>query len=192
MLIQRLHLTDGDPWRLQAACAIPIAGFLTATWSEYAASRRRRLTKPQILELLRVLGVALFALCVPLALILVRGLSPARMIAHLSPQLSLAAVASLAIGLLIQLRTTGRRLAAWQAAGTAIVVVAALLLLLLVAATWPDPSWLLVVGLMNCASLAVFGFRRANPSVVCPEHPLCGARRHDRLAFNRRAFRGPK
>lgn len=174
VLIQRLNVADGDLWRLQAACAIPIAGFLTATWSEYAARRYRRLTKPQILELLRVLGVALFALLVPLALILVRASSPARTIAHLSPQLSLAAAASLAIGLLIHLRARAPRLAAWQAVGTAIVVLAALLLLLLVAATWPDPELLLVVGLMNCASLAVLGFVAQIPVLYVPSM-LCAA-----------------
>ena len=127
-----------------------------------------QLSKTRVVQILRVLGAATFAVLPPLALILVHSHRPAFTVAHLGPLLSLSAAAALALGLMIHRRTSARQLAAWRTVGTAILVLAGVLLLVLVAAAWPDPELLLVLGLMNCAILAVLGIVAELPLLYVP------------------------
>jgi hypothetical protein len=169
VLIERLHLAGADLWQLNLAAAVPLAGFLVAAGSQIARARLwKQLSKPRVIRILRILGTATFALLAPLVLIMLQAAPRWMAIARLSPALSLAAAAILALGLLIHLRTTSPRLAAWQTAGTAIVVLAAVLLLLLVAATWPQPELLLAVGLIDCAILAILGVAAGMPVLYVP------------------------
>lgn len=169
VLIQRLDFASGTVWRLNAAAAIPIGCFMVATGWQIARGRAwPQFSKARVVQILRVLGISTFALLPPFALILVHSEKPAVTVAHLSPQLSLAAAAALALGLLIHQRTTTNRLATWQTVGTAIWVLAGVLLLLLVAAAWHDPELLLLLGLMNCAILGLLGVVTELPLLYVP------------------------
>src|SRR5262249_21161187 len=138
VLIQRLDLSGISFAQLNLVAAIPLGSFLVAVgWQIVRARSWPQLSRQRVIQILRVLGIATFALLPPLALILLHSQERAVTLAHLSPLLSLAATAALALGLLIHGRTTAKNLAAWQTAGTAILVLAGLLLLLLVVAAWP-------------------------------------------------------
>jgi hypothetical protein len=167
--IQRLTLAGLDFWRLNAVLALPLAGFLLATIGQLVrTSRKSRLARPHVVQTLLVLGTATFALLAPLVLILVRSEPRWPAVARLSPGLSLAAAAILALGLLIHRRTLARNLSAYRTAGTAILVFASVLLLMFVGFTWPDPELLVSVGLINCVVLAILGFVAELPLLYAP------------------------
>ena len=136
-------------------------------WQIARARRWQQLSKLRVVRIFRIPGVASFALLVPLALILVHSGRRWIAVARLSPALSLAAAAILALGLLFITERRRKRLAAWQTAGTALWFSRAVLLLLLVAAAWPQPELLLAVGLMNCVVLAILGIVAKFPCSMC-------------------------
>jgi hypothetical protein len=167
--IQRVPLTGLDFWRLNAVLALPLAGFLIATIGQLVRTgRKQRLGRQRVLQTLIVLGTATFAFLAPLILILVRSEPRWPSIARLSPGLSLAAAAVLALGLLIHRRTLAKNLAAYQTAGTAILIFAGALLLIFVGFTWPDPELLVTVGVINCLVLALLGFIAELPLLYAP------------------------
>ena len=169
VLIQRVQLTGADFVRLAAVAALPIGAFLVATgWQVIRARRWQQLSERRIVQILLLLGIATFALLAPLALILVRGEPRWTILARLSPQLSIAAAAILALGLLIHRRTIAKRLSAWQTAGTAIVVFGGALLVMLVGFAWPEPELLLAIGLINCVILAMLGVVSGLPLLYIP------------------------
>ena len=138
-------------------------------WQLVRARGWQQLSKPRIVQILRVLGIATFALLPPLALILVRSEPRLHDGGSTQPAIEPRSRGSLALGLLIHRRTTAKRLAAWQTAGTAIVVLAGAAA---GAAGRVPPgrtrSCCSSLGLINCAILAVLGVVAELPLLYVP------------------------
>ncbi|MEX2176329.1 MAG: hypothetical protein WD872_18345 [Pirellulaceae bacterium] len=154
--IQRIDLATLGFWGLHLAAGIPLACFLAATGGQLLRWRAApQLSRRRTNQIFLVLGIALFALLAPLALLLMRAEPRWFTAARLSPALSLAAAMILALGLLVHRRTTARDLATLQTAGTAIGFCGGFLLLVLVGLAWPEPELLCAVGIVN--ALVLFG-----------------------------------
>ncbi len=169
VLIHRAGLAGLDFWRLCAIAALPLGSYLVATIAQLVRARRwPQLSRGRVNQILLVLGISTFALSAPLALLVLRAEPRWQAIARLSPSLSLAAAAVLALGLLIHRRTTAKNLATYRTAGTALLVLSGVVMLLLVAFTWPEPELLLAVGLLNCVVLALLGIVAQLPLLYVP------------------------
>ncbi len=134
--------------------ALPLAGFLVATLGQILRLRQApRLARKRLSQTFLVTGVATFSLVAPLSLLLHETTGRLATLARLTPSLSLAAAALLAIGLVIQRRTVAKVLAPHKTAGTAIAILSGLFMLGMVALAWPKPELLLAVGIVNCVLL---------------------------------------
>jgi hypothetical protein len=158
--------------------ALPLGCFLIAGGGQVvAAGGKPRLNRRRIAQSLVVLGAAFFALAVPLALLvhlsgerlveLAQRASPdeARALlasawsrryetlAQLTPTLSVAAAAVLAMGLTIHKLTLSRSLAVYRLAGTSAAVFGGITMLAMVALAWPQPELLVAVGASNAVLL---------------------------------------
>ena len=154
VLISRLGDEPTSLVRALALSGLPLGCFLVAAGGQVAhAAARERLNPRRIAELLLIVGIAAFALAVPLALLV--HLSPSRLltVARLSPAISLGAAAVLAAGLLVHGRATSKPLAMHRFIGTAVAAGAGLTMLIAVALAWPRPELLLVVGAANAVVL---------------------------------------
>ena len=169
VLVNRLASEQMTLLRVCLLSAVPLACFLAAGGGQLlSVGMRRRMSRERVVELLLVLGIAAFALVVPLALLVHVSASDQRLttLARLSPTISLAAAAALAAGLLVHVRAQARSLAPYRFSGTAIAIAGGVAMLGGVALAWPRPELLLIVGTANCIVL----FALAGASRVAALH----------------------
>ena len=154
VLIHRLQLASFGFWELTAVALFPLGCFLIATAGQIIHGRRwRHISWPRAQQTLIVTGVALFALLAALAMLLMKAEPRWLAAARLSPTLSLAAGATMAIGLLLHGRTTARKLSGVRTTGTFILILGGAAMVLMVVLAWPQPELLLGVGLVNAILL---------------------------------------
>ena len=147
------------------------------------AAGRRKLDLAQITTLLTLLGVTAFATFVALGLLVAQAADLehlARLLTRFSLLVVLAALPALAAGLTVMRATAGlpssarstvgqanrgtlhapvNPLGPYHLAGTSIALLASVLMLAALVLAWPQPGWLIAVGALDAAALAVAAFR---------------------------------
>ena len=145
-------------WPLLAATALfalPLASYLAATLSQlHAVSRKRRLTPTRAAQTYTVLGIAVFALAVPLGLQAWVSGAVRGTFTFLSPSLAVAAAVVLSLGSTVQQRCDSRRLAETRTAGTALAVLGGMMMCATLMLAWPSPEILTLVATVTAAALA--------------------------------------
>jgi hypothetical protein len=175
VVVSRLASAEMSLARTLFLGGLPLACFFVASGGQLlSAGLRARMNRSRVVELLLVLGIALFALLVPLALLVHSSDPRFPTIANLSPIISLAAASVLAAGLAVQLRTLAKPFASYRFAGTAVAVTAGMAMAAAVALAWPRPGLLLIVGIANGIVLAGLGIV-SRVSVLHAAALACGA-----------------
>jgi hypothetical protein len=146
--------------RLLALASIPIIAYGAPIGLVlWRASRWKQIRRHVAEAIFLLLGVLTFAAGLAISLILFQGDSPWQTSHDLAPLLSLAAIPSLATGLLMWRKVTDKRLAKTRTAGTALAVAAAFLMLSTIALAWPDPASMLPLAAIDfgvLTAIAIF------------------------------------
>ncbi|MCH5374092.1 MAG: hypothetical protein JJ992_08955, partial [Planctomycetes bacterium] len=149
--------------------AVPLGGYLIAIATQILqAAAWPRISSRRAQQTFIVLGIATFSFLVPVALYLSHADSLRYAVANLAPVVSVVAGLIMASGLVVHLRTEARALAALRTAGTALAIAGAMLMLSALVLAWPRPDLLLVVGLVNFATLAVLAVVGRLPVLHAP------------------------
>ena len=114
-------------------------------------------------RLFTLLGVAAFAMASAVGLMVEPSVKSAHvgvLLQRMSILVALAAVPMLAVGLTVH-RGAGRKapLGAYRVAGTTVALVAMAVMLIGLGMAWPQPDWIIAVGLLNAAVLVFAAFR---------------------------------
>ncbi|MGD9722986.1 MAG: hypothetical protein AB7O59_21435 [Pirellulales bacterium] len=150
-LLVRRFAVPPLPWStLWALAALPLAAYGgTNGWALWRDSRRATFGEDEVNALFKFLGIASFAVVLPLALLLVKSEQPLPTLRELSAAISLLAAVPLASGLLVWRRLAEGGLTALRTAGTSIAVFGAGLSLAGLVVGWPDPATMLPVALIE-------------------------------------------
>ncbi len=137
-----------------ALFALPLVSYLVATLSQLTAiSAKPRLSPHRAAQTFTVLGIAAFALAVPLVLQAGISAQVRATIASLSPSLSVAAAVVLSIGITVQRRCESKRMGETRMVGTALALLGGMLMLGTVFAAWPNPTTLIAVATVTAITL---------------------------------------
>lgn len=150
------RLTPGRPSLLQGAmiAALPLSGFLVGVAGyAWSAAGWIRMSAGRAGRALLLLGIATFAVLVPLGLQVSKCDSLRWGLGTISPALSIVGAMIAVTGLLIFRRVLSKELVAYQTAGIAVAITGGMAMLAAVVAAWPQPELLIAVGLANCAVL---------------------------------------
>lgn len=158
---------DGLPREQMGLLALlPVAAFLIATIGQiWRAQAWRKMSGRRIEQTFMILGVSLFALIPPLALLVFKIEPRWQTFKELSPLLSLVATSVLTLGLVVHRRALTRSLAVLRTAGTAILLIGGALLILLWVVAWPRPDLMLNVSLLTGALLLAIAIRTSIPAL---------------------------
>ncbi len=139
---------------------LPVALHNVASGRAIGTFRSRQpLTAPDTYELFIFLGAATFALAVALGLLVYRSADRALAFEQLSAIVTLAALPLAAGGLVVmQGLPDDEEHAGLRTAGTTLAIVGMMLMLVGLGLAWPEPSRLILVGLLNVAALATLAF----------------------------------
>lgn len=150
IVISRWPIPSDSGWPLMTLAAIPLLSYFVALGPAIAnALPVRQIVRRRSFELLLTAGVSLFALSVPLALLIVNATNKRIALADLSPLLSLVTGCILAVGLLLRQKITSKSLAIERTAGTSVAFLATLWMLGLLLLAWPQPALLTTVGILD-------------------------------------------
>jgi|GEM_PF-1211137 len=139
---------------------LPVAAFLIAALGQvWRAQAWRKMSGRRIEQTFLILGVSLFALLPPIALLIFKVEPRWLAFKHLSPLLSLVATTVLTLGIVVHRRALTRALAPLRTAGTSIALVAGALLIMLWVVAWPLPELMLNVSLLTGALLLAVAIR---------------------------------
>ncbi len=134
--------------------ALPLGCFLVAMVAHLVLIRgRRRLSARLTAETFLLLGAAVFALLMPLSLLVHKAGAIQDTLKDLAPALTTAAAIVMAYGLAVHQKVRRVEWGNWRMAGTSLGVLGGVLLLLLIVLVWPDPARLVVTGLLVFAAL---------------------------------------
>ncbi len=148
---------------------LPLAPFLAATGRQLAwVADGRRLSQQRIGQTLLLLGIAVFALALPLGLLASKTGAVLPTLAAVSPCLNLAAVMVLALGLVIHVRATQPALAAVRTTGTWLALLGALVTLATVVLAWPRPDLLVAIGAIDFVGLTALAALAGLPLLHIP------------------------
>jgi hypothetical protein len=140
---------------LYMLASLPLACYLTATlWPVARLRREGGIDEGEATSLFKLLGLASFAVLLPVGLLAYRTGRAAAVLGDLAPLVSLTGGPALATGLLLWRRSTGPALVTIRTTGSAIAVLGALMLVIAVALAWPQPAAMLATGLLCSAVLA--------------------------------------
>jgi hypothetical protein len=146
VVINRGALTNLPPTQMTMLALLPVAAFLIAAIGQiWRAQAWRKMSAVRIEQTFLILGVALFALIPPLALLVFKIEPRWQTFKQLSPLLSLVATSVLTIGLVVHRRALTRSLAVLRTAGTSILLIGGALLIFLWVVAWPRPDLMLNV-----------------------------------------------
>jgi len=154
VVINRWPVEQPGGWSLVALAVLPVVSFLVPLGVAIAWDLpAKQLTRRRAGRLLLLGGIGLFALLVPLALLIFNAADRRRGWAELAPLLSLSTAGLLALGLVLHRKVVSTSLATWRTAGTSIAILATVVLLTLLALAWPWPAMLVAVGLIDGVAL---------------------------------------
>jgi hypothetical protein len=158
---------DGLPREQMGLLALlPVAAFLIATIGQiWRAQAWRKMSGRRIEQTFMILGVSLFALIPPLALLVFKIEPRWQTFKELSPLLSLVATSVLTLGLVVHRRALTRSLAVLRTAGTSILLIGGALLIFLWVVAWPRPDLMLNVSLLTGALLLAIAIRTSIPAL---------------------------
>lgn len=166
VVINRGALTNLPPTQMTMLALLPVAAFLIATIGQiWRAQAWRKMSAVRIEQTFLILGVALFALIPPLALLVFKIEPRWQTFKQLSPLLSLVATSVLTIGLVVHRRALTRSLAVLRTAGTSILLIGGALLIFLWVVAWPRPDLMLNVSLLTGALLLAIAIRTSIPAL---------------------------
>ena len=150
LIVNRGYRAEASGWLMAWVLAVPLVSFVLATAGPIMRARHwRSLSLNRATPLFLILGIAVFSVAAPIALLISKSASIREMLGTLSPAISLIGVMSLGTGLLVHHRTRAKKLATLRTAGTAISIAGGFVLLLAVLFAWPHPSLLVTVSLVN-------------------------------------------
>ncbi|WP_145290370.1 hypothetical protein [Pirellulimonas nuda] len=155
LLTRRYVRADASPAVLNAFALAPISVFVAAAFE----SLRRTLAKSEAdvehtVRHLLALGLCLFAMLLPLALLLHMAGEVAAALRNIAPQLALVAAPLIATAML-SARRPGEGGAAVRVAGTSVGVLGGMLLVASLALSWPLPWALVTAAVINAVVAAV-------------------------------------
>jgi hypothetical protein len=159
LIINRLaeaENTKSSMVKATALIAVPLASFLVATLAQlHLIARKTHLTRARSAQTFIVLGIAAFALAVPLGLLLYRCGAIRETLAVLSPSLSLAAAVVMGVGIVVHWRCESRQSAETRTIGTTLAVLGSLLMAGAMILAWPSPDVLIAVSAVTAVAFAV-------------------------------------
>ena len=159
LIINRLaeaESTRSSVVKATALFALPLASFLVATLAQLQlVARKTHLTRARSAQTFTVLGIAAFALVVPLGLLLYRCGAIRETLAVLSPSLSLAASVVMGIGIAVHWRCESQQSAETRTAGTTLAVLGSLLMAGAMILAWPSPDVLIAVSVVTAIAFVV-------------------------------------
>ncbi len=142
--------------RATALFAVPLASFLAATLTQLQqVARKTRLSRARANQTFLVLGIAAFALTVPLGLLIYRAGEVHQMLAALSPSWSLVAAVVLGVGIAVHGRCESPTAASTRTIGTALAAFGGLLMIGADVLAWPTPHVLITVCALTAMALVV-------------------------------------
>lgn len=173
LMIHRLAPAANSLTAVSAMLAIPIGCSVASFLQRLRLNAHRdRLSRRVVFATYLQLGLVSFSLVAAIALAAVRSADAWHLLGLATPVLSLYAAVTLALGLSLHRHIEGPSLAIYRTVGTGVAVFAGLLLLACVALAWPTPSVLILVGLMNGATLLALAFFGQMP-VFCGPALAC-------------------
>lgn len=155
LLVRRFVTPEGTTatWYLMAAA--PLACYVGACgWALHKAGKWVEVGECEANRLFRLFGPMVFAVVLPLGLLLVKTNRFAAALAELSPLLTLVAAPILTAGLFLWHRLADSRLTGIRTAGTSLAVFGALVQLAALVLAWPQPATMLVAAVLNTMILA--------------------------------------
>ncbi|MEQ8790723.1 MAG: hypothetical protein RIC55_30780 [Pirellulaceae bacterium] len=172
LLINRLAAPQMALGPITILAALPMAGFLLPIAAQlYRAAHWKRLSPRRAGEMYLLVGLAAFSLAAALALLFWKAWDaehPGRVFEQLSPLMSLACAAVLAVGLAIARLATSRGMAAARVIGVALALLGGVAMAAWVAAAWPSPAMLTAVGATSGAVLVALARAGRLPALYAP------------------------
>ncbi len=158
---------NGLPLNVLTLLALfPVASFLIAAIGQiWRAQAWRRMSSRRIEQTFLILGVSLFALLPPLALLVFKIEPRWQTFKQLAPLLSLVSTCVLTLGLVVHRRALTKSLATFRTAGTSIALLGGALILLMWVVAWPQPELMLNVTLLTGALLLAIAIRTEMPAL---------------------------
>lgn len=145
---------------------LPVASFLVAAIGQiWRAQAWQRMSSRRIEQTFLILGVALFAILPPFALLIFKLPPRWHTFKELAPLLCLVATCVLTLGIVVHRRALAKTLATLRTAGTAIALTGGALLILLWVVAWPRPDLLLNVSVLTGGLLLAVAIRTRMPAL---------------------------
>ena len=130
--------------------AFPVICYVAACgWMLKLALADGEIDETEATEIFTTLGALTFAVVLPFGLLLYKSTSTALALIHLAPLVTLAAMPTLASGMLLWRRAAGKELAATRTAGASIAIFGMLVALASMALAWPNPASVIPAALFN-------------------------------------------
>ena len=154
-------------------CGIAVAGqILGSRRGDASTTKKLRLDASGAASLYTLLGTTAFSMFVALGFLVTQTVDVADIasVVAIFPQLSvlltLSAMPGIAASLTV-VRGVGRdaELGAYRLAGTTIAMIGMVTMLVALGFAWPEPRWLIAVGLLNATALFVAAFRWRLPAM---------------------------
>ncbi len=166
VVINRGAISELSRTPMTMLALLPIAAFLIAAIGQiWRAQAWQKMSGKRIEQTFLILGVSLFALIPPLALLVFKVEPRWQTFKQLTPLLSLVATSVLATGLVVHRRALARSLAVLRTAGTSILLIGGALLIAWWVIAWPQPDLMLNVSLLTGALLLAIAIRTRIPAV---------------------------
>ncbi|WP_254512142.1 hypothetical protein [Anatilimnocola floriformis] len=166
LIINRVAVPGLPRTMLTGLAFLPITKFLIATLGQvWRAQAWRRMSGRRIEQTFLILGVSLFALLPPIALLVFKVQPHWPAFKQLSPLLCLAVTSILALGIVVHRRALTRSLATFRTVGTTIALIAGSLLIALWVVAWPVPELMLNVSILTGGLLLAVAIRTKIPAL---------------------------
>jgi hypothetical protein len=166
LVINRVAIPGTSTQSLPLIALLPVASFLIAAIGQiWRAQAWERMSIRRIEQTFLILGVSLFAIVPPLALLVVKLEPRWNTFRELTPLLCLVATGVLTLGLVVHRRTVAKSLAMFRTAGTAIALTGGAALAFLWVIAWPRPDLMLHVSVMTGGLLLAVAIRTGLPAL---------------------------
>ncbi len=175
LLVRRFVHPGAELPMLVAIACVPTLSYLAATfWHLRSLSAELMPDEARVNGLFRFLGLATFAVILPLALLLYKTGQPVQTLRQMPALAALLGFVPLCAGLLLWQKLAGRSLVSLRTAGTSVAALGAMVTLSGLVIGWPEPSALLPVALLEFAIFTFVAWRFALPAAHLLAAPCLG------------------